>query len=105
MPKFFYSRILERELWKAATVPTNVSSDLSHNNFNLLNAELNPICHLLALLGAHHIFYVSRSRVKLYGGSNSGKYILLRQFVIFLHCCIKTAHKLFILFYNLHKTL
>jgi len=30
---------------------------------NLLNAELNPICHLLALLGAHHIFHVSRVRV------------------------------------------
>jgi len=29
-----------------------------------LNDELNPICHLLALLGAHHIFYVSRIRVK-----------------------------------------
>jgi hypothetical protein len=31
---------------------------------NLLNAELNPICHLLALLGAHLIFHVSRLRVK-----------------------------------------
>jgi len=31
---------------------------------NLLNAKLNPICHLLALLGAHHIFHVSRIRVK-----------------------------------------
>ena len=31
---------------------------------NPLNAELNPICHLLALLGAHLIFYVSRIRVK-----------------------------------------
>ena len=31
--------------------------------FNPLNAELNPICHLLALLGAHHIFHVSRIRV------------------------------------------
>ena len=31
--------------------------------FNLLNAELNPICHLLALLGAHHIFHVSGLRV------------------------------------------
>jgi len=28
-----------------------------------LNAELNPICYLLALLGAHH-FLVSRIRVK-----------------------------------------
>jgi len=27
---------------------------------NPLNSELNPICHLLALLGAHHILHVSR---------------------------------------------
>ena len=33
--------------------------------FNPLNAKLNPICHLLALLGAHHILHVSRIRVKL----------------------------------------
>ena len=32
---------------------------------NPLNAKLNPICHLLALLGAHHILHVSRIRVKL----------------------------------------
>jgi len=31
---------------------------------NPLNDELNPICHLLALLGAHHIFHVSGIRVK-----------------------------------------
>ena len=30
---------------------------------NPLNAELNPICNLLALLGAHHIFHVSGLRV------------------------------------------
>jgi len=34
------------------------------NVINPLNAELNPICHLLALLGAHHIFHFSRIRVK-----------------------------------------
>jgi hypothetical protein len=33
-------------------------------NFNPLNVELNPICHLLALLEAHPIFHVSRIRVK-----------------------------------------
>jgi len=33
--------------------------------FNPLNAELNPICHLLTLLGAHHILHVSRMRVNL----------------------------------------
>jgi len=31
----------------------------------MLNGKLNPICHLLALLGAHLIFHVSRIRVKL----------------------------------------
>jgi len=31
---------------------------------NPLKAELNPICHLLALLGAHPILHVSRIRVK-----------------------------------------
>ena len=31
--------------------------------FNPLNAELNPVCHLLALLEAHHILHVSRIRV------------------------------------------
>jgi hypothetical protein len=33
--------------------------------FNPLNAELNTIFNLLALLGARHIFHVSRIRVKL----------------------------------------
>ena len=32
--------------------------------FNPLNSELNPICYLLALLGAHHFLHVSRIRVK-----------------------------------------
>jgi hypothetical protein len=30
------------------------------DNINPLNADLNPIRHLLALLGAHHILHVSR---------------------------------------------
>ena len=33
-------------------------------SFNSLNAELNPLCYLLALLGAHHFLHVSRIRVK-----------------------------------------
>ena len=33
-------------------------------DFNPLNAELNPICHLLALLGVHHFLHVSRISVK-----------------------------------------
>ena len=33
-------------------------------NINPLNSELNPICYLLELLGAHHFLHVSRIRVK-----------------------------------------
>jgi hypothetical protein len=32
--------------------------------FNTLNAELNPIYHFLALLGAHPILHVNGVRVK-----------------------------------------
>jgi len=30
---------------------------------NPLNTELNPVCHLLALLAAHHILHLSRIRL------------------------------------------
>jgi hypothetical protein len=33
---------------------------------NTLNAELNPTCHLLALLGAHPILHINMIRVKLF---------------------------------------
>jgi hypothetical protein len=39
-------------------------TDREKRLFSPLNAELNPICHLQALLGAHHIIHVSRERVK-----------------------------------------
>jgi hypothetical protein len=42
----------------------NVGSTSPHKVFNPSNAELNPIFHLLASLGAHHILHVSRVRVK-----------------------------------------
>ena len=50
--------------------------------FNPLNAELNPICHLLALVGAHHILHVSRVRVKII---NSGKWTL--KLSLYKTCC------------------
>jgi hypothetical protein len=34
------------------------------DELNPLDAELNPICHLLALLGARHILHVGVLRVK-----------------------------------------
>jgi hypothetical protein len=33
--------------------------------FKGLSTELNPICHMLALLGPHHILHVSRIRVNI----------------------------------------
>jgi hypothetical protein len=37
----------------------------SLDKFSPLNAELNPICHLLALLVSHHILHVGRIRINL----------------------------------------
>ena len=45
---------------------------------NPLNAKLNPICHLLALLRAHHILHVSRIRVKHSVIQLMHKYIIRR---------------------------
>jgi hypothetical protein len=42
-----------------ATPPRRRKED----NINSLNAKLNPICHLLALLGAHYILHVRRISV------------------------------------------
>ena len=36
---------------------------LSNSFLSPLNAELNPICHLLAFFGSHHILHISRIRV------------------------------------------
>jgi hypothetical protein len=63
---------------------------------NPLNAELNPICHLLALLGAHLIFHVSRIRVKRHVFDFVKKYFALFVLVnqpVWLHA------------YNLFRTL
>ena len=42
-------------------------TSLYYNSYclNPLNTDLNPICHLLALLEAHHIFHISRIRVNI----------------------------------------
>jgi len=42
---------------------TNLAA-VTFTTVNPLNPELNPICYLLALLGAHHFLHVSRIRVK-----------------------------------------
>jgi len=53
------TRILSR------TLPIAVLRPGFALHINPLNAKLNPICHLLALLWAHHILHVSRIRVNM----------------------------------------
>jgi len=48
-----------------STGPTAHWQIVSSPLLNPLKPELNPICYLLALLGAHHFLHVSRIRVKL----------------------------------------
>ena len=61
------------------------SSSLYTNWFNPLNPELNPICYLLALFGAHHFLHVSRIRVKLLTFRRLMSYIYMEHpFLMFL---------------------
>ena len=43
-----------------------------YSYFKPLNAELNPIHHLLALVGARHIVRISRIRVNGVNEGNTG---------------------------------
>jgi len=54
------------ESYRVCVIACDVETSIMKKKvtFNPLNAALNPICHLLALLGAHHILHVSRIRVK-----------------------------------------
>jgi hypothetical protein len=66
---FFYTRIIRCPLYDSSITPQSVCHLCCrswHSNINPLNAELNPICYLLALLGAHHFLHISRIRVKQY---------------------------------------
>ena len=51
--------------WRIWWAPNNASRwQMEFNSaFNVLNDELNPICHLLTLLGAHPIFHIRKIRV------------------------------------------
>ena len=53
-----------RNLNKSSFPELNKHIELDRS-INPLNPELNPICYLLALLGAHHFLRVGRIRVKL----------------------------------------
>ena len=46
-----------------AKLSSNTEEEDMYLSLTIFNAELNPICHLLALLGAQPILHVSRVRV------------------------------------------
>jgi len=56
---------LETSRMKRPWPALGCSATGKNEKINPLNAELNPICYLLALLGAHHFLHVSRIRVKV----------------------------------------
>jgi hypothetical protein len=58
---------------RPSSKPTNKNLAELGLAINTLNAKLNPICHLLALLGDHHILHVSRIRVKKILGNHSDR--------------------------------
>ena len=63
--KIFFSLYEElSEIWSYVDSRLYAKYSLFLSDFNLLNAELNPICSLLVLLGAHHFLHISRIRVK-----------------------------------------
>jgi len=57
---------------------------------NPLNAELNPICCLLALLGAHHFLHVSRIRVN----KHIGLWLVGNRLRIRVNCTLVQALRL-----------
>ena len=60
---------------------------------NPLNPELNPICYLLALLGAHHFLPVSRIRVKLLTFRLLMSYIYIYLYIyIYIYIYIWSTH-------------
>ena len=56
-----------QQLWETSmfSVRDELRNVLGATTISPLNAELNPICHLLALLGGATIVVVSRLRVRL----------------------------------------
>jgi len=70
LPRFSGSELLNLYEYRDSSVFRNI--DIFHlsrhhipEEFNPLKPELNPICYLLALLGAQHFLHVSRIGVKL----------------------------------------
>ena len=56
--------IFERKVYRIILGTEYDNEERKLEDMNPLKPELNPICYLLALLGAHHFLHVSRIRAK-----------------------------------------
>ena len=61
----FENRVLRRIFGPKKDEVIGEWRKLHNKELNPLNPELNPICYLLALVGAHHFLHFSRIRVKV----------------------------------------
>jgi len=68
-PSLHHTSLRYGELWRTKIHAQDLKNYQSYSQqfytINPLKPELNSICYLLALLGAHHFLHVSRIRVKL----------------------------------------
>ena len=88
----YYTRNMN--FWSAKNLPIKCRLSCYRNKkydlpntlvINPLKPELNPICYLLALLGAHHFLHVSRIRIKLLTFRRLMSYIYMEHpFLMFL---------------------
>jgi hypothetical protein len=62
-------------MWSHCSTSLSVTKH-SNNGINPLNAELNSIHHLLALVGARHFVHVSKIMVKMGGQARFKSYTL-----------------------------
>jgi len=82
-------RIIRSKQCAPLNTYTRSCVDCYYEIINPLYAELNPNCHFLALLGAHHILHVSGVRVNL---RHSGMFSLKIKTRIFRALAILLFH-------------
>ena len=56
---------IRNRLYVLCKIDAHIYRPVERSSLNPLNPELNPICYLLALLGAYYFLHVSRIRLKL----------------------------------------